>query len=147
MSTFIIAFNKIDFFVNIKYNNDRMYSKSALIAKEVFLMEKTKHQPLLSAIIAVVLSNISIIVAIIIGIFGSWLLDEGVTFIGIPSTIILLIAVVFVFALVDYIVRRSKASAVIITFTLLLVVAYIAFYIVIEVAVYSIFKLFEAVLW
>lgn len=110
-------------------------------------MEKTKHQPLLSAIIAVVLSDIAILVAIIIGIFGFWLLDEGSIFMGVPSSIILLIAVVFVFALVDYIVRRNKVSAAILTFILLLAVAYMTFYIIIRVAVYGLFNLLEAVLW
>lgn len=110
-------------------------------------MEKTKHQPLLSAIIAVVLSDIAILAAIIIGIFGFWLLDEGSTFMGIPSPIILLIAVVFIFALVYYIVRRSKVSARVLTFILLLAAVYIPFYIIIKVAVYGLLNLLEAVLW
>lgn len=73
-------------------------------------MEKAKNHPLLSATIAVVLSNIAIIIAIIVGIFGFWLREEEIVFMGLSGAMVFTFVILLFVALIHSTVRHSKIS-------------------------------------
>lgn len=99
-------------------------------------MKKANQQSFLKAVIAVVLTIVSIIAVLIVGTWIARLTNEGITFMGIPLVIIILIAFVFGVALVNSIVRKSNISNIIFTFILLGAAAYFAIYLVRTVATF-----------
>lgn len=74
-------------------------------------MEKQKHHPLLSVIIAVVLNNLAIIVSIIIGILAFWLTQEEIIcFMELPRAVIVVFTILLCVFLIHYKVRHSIIS-------------------------------------
>lgn len=104
------------------------------------------QRSLLSAVIAGVFLFVVGIALLIFNIVCIWLTNSGITFMGVPVVIIVLITFVYVVGVVDYIVLKSKISKaiftffkisnIIFTFILLGMAAYLVIYLMYAVSTY-----------